>query len=169
MKSSIVFGASILFLPLAAMAANPAVSAQDKIFVQQAAIGGLAEVQEGQLATAQAGSASVKQFGQQMIEQHTPNNQALAALAKEKGLAVPATTDAAHMADAAALKNTTGAAFDTAYIAGQVTGHEKMEVLMETEIQSGGDTDLKAFAEKTLPVVQGHLKMAQQLQSQGKS
>jgi putative membrane protein len=168
-KSSIVFGVSILLFPLAAMAATPAVSAQDKIFIQQAAIGGMAEVQEGQLATAQAGSASVKQFGQQMIEQHTPNNQALAALAKEKGLTVPATTDAAHMADTAALKNTAGTAFDTAYIDGQVAGHKQMEQVMQTEIQNGSDSDLKAFAEKTLPVVQDHLKMAQQLQTQAKS
>jgi putative membrane protein len=168
-KSSIVIGASILLFPLAAMAADSAISAQDKIFVQQAAVGGLAEVQEGQLATAQGGSATVKRFGQQMIDQHTPNNQALVALAKAKGISVPATTDATHAADAAALKNSTGAAFDTAYIVGQVTGHKKMELLMETEIQSGSDTDLKAFAEKTLPVVQAHLKMAQQLQAQDKS
>jgi putative membrane protein len=168
-KRSIVVGASILLLPLGAMAANPAVSAEDKIFVQQAAIGGLAEVQEGQLAAAQGGSATVKRFGQQMVDQHTANNQALASLAKAKGISVPATTDATHAADAAALQKTTGAAFDIAYIAGQVTGHQKMELLMESEIQSGSDTDLKAFAEKTLPVVQGHLKMAQQLQAQDKS
>ena len=169
MKSSIVIGASILLFPLAAMAAESAISAQDKTFVQQAAIGGMAEVQEGQLATTQAGSTAVKQFGQQMIDQHTPNNQALATLAKEKGLIVPMTTDAAHMADAAALKNTTGTAFDTAYIAGQVAGHIQMEQVMQTEIQNGSDSDLKAFAEKTLPVVQDHLKMAQQLQTQAKS
>ena len=169
MKSLVVAGASILLFPLAAMAADSAISAQDKTFVQQAAIGGMAEVQEGQLATTQAGSAAVKQFGQQMIDQHTPNNQALAALAKEKGLVVPATTDAAHMADAAALKNTTGTAFDTAYIAGQVAGHIQMEQVMQTEIQSGSDPNLKAFAGKTLPVVQDHLKMAQQLQAQSKS
>ena len=169
MKRSIVMGATILLFPFGAMAANPAVSAEDKMFVQQAAIGGLAEVQEGQLAVAQGSSATVKRFGQQMIDQHTPNNQALATLAKEKGLLVPATTDAAHMADAAALKNTAGTAFDTAYIAGQVAGHIQMEQVMQTEIQSGSDPDLKAFAGKTLPVVQDHLKMAQQLQAQGKS
>jgi predicted outer membrane protein len=53
-KSFVVAGASILLFPLAAMAADSAISAQDKTFVQQAAIGGMAEVQEGQLATTQA-------------------------------------------------------------------------------------------------------------------
>jgi predicted outer membrane protein len=114
-KSSIVIGASVLLFPLAAIAAE-GISAQDKIFVQQAAVGGLAEVQEGQLAVSQGASATIKRFGQQMIDQHTSNNQALAALAKAKGISIPATTDAAHMANAAALKNTTGAAFDTASV-----------------------------------------------------
>jgi predicted outer membrane protein len=82
-KSSIVIGASVLLFPLAAIAAE-GISAQDKIFVQQAAVGGLAEVQEGQLAVSQGASATIKRFGQQMIDQHTSNNQALAALAKQK-------------------------------------------------------------------------------------
>jgi putative membrane protein len=87
------------------LAAETAISAQDKTFVQQAAIGGLAEVQEGPLATVRAASAAVKEFGQQMIDQHTPNNQALATLATAKGVSFSATMDEAHMADAAALKN----------------------------------------------------------------
>jgi putative membrane protein len=98
-----------------------------------------------------------------MIDQHTANNQALATLAQQKDVPVPAMTDATHMAAAIALKNTSGAAFDTAYIDGQVAGHNQKENVMQTEIASGSDPDLKAFAEKTLPVVRDHLKMAQQL------
>jgi putative membrane protein len=86
-KRSIVMGATILLFPFGAMAANPAVSAEDKM-LQQATIGGLAEVQEGQLAVAQGSSATVKRFGQQIIDQHTLNNQALATLAKAKGISV---------------------------------------------------------------------------------
>jgi predicted outer membrane protein len=35
---------------------------------------------------------------------------------------------------------------------------------MQSEIQSGSDSDLKAFAQKTLPTVQEHLRMAKQVQ-----
>jgi putative membrane protein len=115
------------------LAAETAISAQDKTFVQQAAIGGLAEVQEGPLATVRAASAAVKEFGQQMIDQHIPNNQALATLATAKGVCFSATMDEAHMADAAALKNAAGTAFDTAYIDGQVVGHKKMLQVMQAE------------------------------------
>ena len=78
-------------------------------------------------------------------------------------------TDAELSAKAAALKNTIGTALILPISMRQVTGHKKMELLMETTNQSGSDSDLRAFATKTLPVVQGDLKMAQQLQAQDKS
>ena len=99
-----------------------------------------------------------------MVTQHTENNQQLMTLAQSKGLMVPAGLDASHKAEAMALKNATGTGFDTAYITNQVAGHKAMEQVMKTEIQTGTDPDLKSFAEKTLPVVQDHLKMAEALQ-----
>ena len=164
MKLSIAFGACLALAPLAtAFAAGD--SAQDTTFVQQAAIGGMAEVQAGQLAVAKASRPAVKQFGRTMVAQHTANNQQLMTLAQSKSLAVPAALDAPHKAEAAALKNTTGTGFDTAYITDQIAGHKAMEQVMKTEIQTGTDPDLKAFAEKTLPVVQEHLRMAEALQA----
>src|SRR4029450_3766441 len=58
----------------------------DQLFVQQASSGGLAEVRAGQLATERAASAEVKQFGQQMVTDHTKANQELATLAQAKQL-----------------------------------------------------------------------------------
>ena len=44
-----------------------------------------------------------------------------------------------------------------------VADHKATIALFETEAKSGGDADLKAFAAKTLPALQEHLKMAQAL------
>jgi putative membrane protein len=162
-KLTLALGACLVLAPLAT--AFAAESAQDTSFVHQAAIGGMAEVQAGHLAETQAMAPAVKQFGQTMVAQHTANNQQLATLAKSKGLSVPMDLDAAHKADAMALKNTAGTSFDAAYITNQVTGHKAMAQVMETEIQKGSDPGLKAFAKKTLPVVEGHLKMAEALQA----
>lgn len=162
MKSSIVLGSFLSFATFAtALAAD---SAQDANFVQQASIGGMAEVQAGQVAVAQATMPSVKQFGRTMVMQHSKNNQQLMTLAKSRGLSVPSDLDGAHKAEAVALKNTTGTNFDSAYITNQIAGHKAMAQVMKTEIQSGTDPELKSFAEKTLPVVQDHLKMAEALQ-----
>ena len=164
MKSHLWASAILVALPLQAVFAADTPSAQDKTFVQQAAEGGMAEVQEGQLASSQAQSDKVKQFGQKMVKEHTENNQELMTLAQKKGLTPAAALDDKHTQEMAMLQKQADASFDHAYIMGQVTGHQAMASVMQTEIQSGSDPDLKAFAQKTLPVVQQHLQMAQQLQ-----
>jgi putative membrane protein len=66
------------------------------------------------------------------------------------------------------LQQASGADFDRMYI--QMSGvdaHQKMEALFQSEVSGGTDADLKAFASKTLPVVQMHLKMAQDMASGG--
>ena len=162
-----IFAAVVFATAPGAAALAATLSAQDQKFLEQAAVGGLAEVQEGQLALSQGKNDAVKQFGQQMIADHTPNNQELISIAQQKGIAPPAKLDPKHAEEAAKLEKQTGSAFDKAYITGQVMGHQQMEALMTSEISDGKDPDLKAFAQKTLPVVQEHLKMAQQLE--GKS
>ena len=48
-----------------------------------------------------------------------------------------------------------------------VDAHQKMEALFQGEVSGGSNADLKAFASKTLPTVQMHLKMAQDMSSGG--
>jgi putative membrane protein len=162
-KTQITLAASLFLGSITmAMAATP-LSVQDKAFIRQAAIGGMAEVQAGKMAVAKGGSTSVKEFGQHMIDDHVPNNQALMTLAQQKGAAVPASLDHAHEKQVTMLQKETGRSFDKAYIHGQIIGHEQMAQVMAVELKSGADPDLKAFAQKTLPVVEEHLKMARQL------
>ncbi len=163
MKAVVLLGVALTALPVASGMAAATLSAQDQTFIQQAALGGLSEVQAGQLAESKAQTPAVKQFGQHMIADHTPNNQELATLATQKGVTAPTKLDAFHAQQAASLQIQTGAAFDKAYIADEIAGHQQMAQLMQDEIASGTDPDLKAFAQKTMPVVQEHLTMAQQL------
>jgi putative membrane protein len=164
MKKMLVAAAVFASLPLAGAFAAP-LSAQDQMFVKQAAIGGMTEVRAGKLASRDAQAPEVRQFADKMVSDHTANDQALIALAKQKGVALPAGLDPQHQQMVATLRKTPKARFDQAYIQGQVAGHQKMEGVMQAEIQSGTDPDLKAFAQQTLPVVQDHLAMAQQMQS----
>jgi putative membrane protein len=158
---SLAMAAALAALPLACAIAAP--SSTDKMFVRQAAIGGLAEVQEGQLAQQMASSADVKQFGQTMVQQHTENNNELMQVAQQEGITVSPTLDAKHRKEAAMLQKKSGTAFDKTYVNDQIAGHKAMAQVMQSEITHGSDPALKAFAQKTLPVVQQHLQMAQQL------
>lgn len=135
----------------------------DQLFVQQASSGGLAEVRAGQLATERAASAEVKQFGQQMVTDHTKANQELATLAQAKQLPVATALDPKHQAMVEQLATLHGAEFDRVYLAGQVADHEQTVTLFTTQANKGQDAELKAFATKTLPTLQEHLRMVRAL------
>ncbi len=65
-------------------APNSGVSGQmmkDKIFLRKAAEGGLAEIQLGQLAAQKGSSQDVRDFGAQMVKDHTDLNDALKPIA----------------------------------------------------------------------------------------
>ncbi|MGK9167519.1 DUF4142 domain-containing protein [Inquilinus limosus] len=138
----------------------------DQVFAVAAARGGLAEVAFGKLAEAQGGSDAMRDFGRRMVRDHGRANDRLAELAKAAGIVLPDEMDAEHQAIHDRLKGLDGADFDRAYIASQITDHQVTAQLLEYEIGSGQDEDLKAFAAETLPVVFQHLQMAQRLHTE---
>jgi putative membrane protein len=143
------------------------VSSSDRKFAMTAAAGGMAEVEVSRLALTKASSAAVKQYAQKMIDDHTAANAELMQIASAKGIALPTAPDAKHRAMMAKMEKLSGAEFDHQYI--MMAGHKdhaKMEKLFRDESTRGRDADLKAFAAKTLPVVQAHLRMARDMHNQ---
>lgn len=138
-------------------------STRDKNFIMEAAIGGMAEVELGRLATQRGSSDAVKQFGQKMVDDHSSANTELTQLANSKGVNVPAELDAKHKADVAKFSKLSGAAFDKAYSKAMLDDHNKDVAAFERQSTSGTDPDLKAFAAKTLPTLKSHLDMAKAL------
>jgi len=136
-------------------------SSQDHKFVMDAAMGGLMEVELGRLAAQQGSSAAVKQFGQRMVDDHSAANTELMTLATSKGMTLPTALDEKHQEEVRKLSAMTGADFDRAYVKMMVSDHKKDVSEFEKQSTKGGDADLKAFAGKTLPTLQEHLKMIQ--------
>jgi putative membrane protein len=139
-------------------AANPA---GDQKFVIDAAHANLAEVELGKLAADKASSADVKKFAQQMVDDHTKANDELKTIAQNKNITLPSAIDAKHKAVADKLSKLSGESFDRAYMQEMVNGHRMVANQFRTESKSGKDADVKAWAAKTLPTVEEHLKMAQ--------
>jgi putative membrane protein len=135
----------------------------DQSFYMQAAEGGMAEVEVGKLAQTNGSSAAVKDFATQMVNDHGKANARLKSIAARKQVMLPAQPNAEHQATKKKLEGLTGAAFDAAYLQGQVADHEKVAALLEQEIAAGKDADAKGFAAETLPTVKAHLAMAQKL------
>jgi putative membrane protein len=138
----------------------------DRLFVQEATIGGRAEVELGQLAEQKGRAQAVKDFGRQMAADHGKANQQLAQLAQAANIPQPRDLDQEHKAMRAQLDKSGGAEFDLVYIRGQIADHQKAAQLLEWEIGFGQDPQLKAFASNVLPVVFRHLQTAQSIEQQ---
>lgn len=155
-SAALAIAALMLATPSIAQSATMA----DSSFVTKAAEGGMAEVNLGLLAIRTSKSTAVLAFARQMVTDHKKNNAQLAAIAKAEGRALPAGIGPANEATMAKLKAMSGSAFDRAYLAGQVSGHQQMLALMQSEAASGSDPKLVSFAKMTAPVVEQHLAIA---------
>jgi len=139
---------------------NSNLSALDRQFMFRAAQSGMAEVQLGQLAVQRAASNEVRQFGQQMIQDHTQANAQLMQLFRQKGIPAPQDIGQQHQAIQAQLSNLSGASFDQAYMNYMVQEHGQDVSLFEQEAQQGQDTQVRTWARQTLPTLQAHLQQA---------
>jgi len=133
----------------------------DVNFIYDAAKGGMAEVQLGQLAADKASSEDVKKFGQRMVSDHSKANDELKTLAQSKGITLPSDVDAKDKATHDRLAKMSGASFDRAYMQHMLSDHRKDVNEFKKESTSGKDPDVKAWASKTLPTLEEHLKEAQ--------
>ena len=138
-------------------------SAGDRNFVTMAAEDGHAEVELGKIAQQNGGSSGVKQFGQRMIDDHTKAGKELESIATKLGMTPPKAPGSKHEADIKKFSKLTGEKFDREYAEHMVKDHEKAVALFEKQAKNGDAEELKAFASKTLPTLQEHLKMARDL------
>jgi putative membrane protein len=143
-------------------------SSADSKFAKDAAMGGMEEVQLGQLAAQKATDPDVKSFGQRMVDDHTKANDQLKQVASQKGMTLPTDLSTLQKHDMDKLSAMSGAAFDKAYVSMMVKDHKKDVADFKKEAKSGKDSDLKSFASTTLPTLQDHLKMVQDISSKMK-
>jgi putative membrane protein len=146
-----------------AKAVNDNKPSGDNHFVMEVAAGGMAEVELGKLAADKASNADVKKFGQRMADDHSKANDALKSLAQSKQITLPSAIDAKHKATIDRLSKLSGEAFDRAYVQEMLKDHQKDVAAFRTESKSGKDPDVKAWASKTLPTLEEHLKLVQDL------
>jgi putative membrane protein len=136
---------------------------KEKTFVKEAAMGGMAEVELGRLAQQNAQNDDVKQFGARMVQDHTAANEQLMTIVAAKDVTVPQQLDQKHRQTFDKLEKMKGAEFDRAYMREMVEDHDKTVKKFRQEAQQGNDPDLKAFAQTTLPVLEQHHKLAQDI------
>ena len=135
----------------------------DKNFLREAAEGGVAEVQLGQLAVEKASDPQVKQFGQRMQDDHGRANEELKSLARPKGVQMPTSLSSKHQALKDKLSGLSGRQFDQQYMQAMVADHQHDVSEFQKAADGAQDEEVKKFAAKTMAVLQEHLKQSQQI------
>jgi len=140
--------------------AGIAVVEDDAKFVVDAANGGMTEVELSKLAQQKGSNAKAKGFANMMVLDHDMANAELKAIAKTKNVTLPDSLNTDSKKAWENLSKKSGVDFDKAYISAMVDDHKKTVSLFEDASKNLKDPDLRAFVDKTLPVIKGHLSKA---------
>jgi putative membrane protein len=130
------------------------------------------DIDAGKLAQKQAGTKEVRDFGQQMVTDHTAVNKSATDLVKKLNVKPEANDTSASLkkggdANVAKLNKLRGNAFDKAYVDNEVTYHQAViDAVDKTLLPNAKNPDLKALIEKVRPALVQHLDHAKHLQAQ---
>ena len=140
---------------------------EDSMFVMEAAMGGMMEVEAGRIAQQNAASQRVKDFGAMMERDHSQANNELKSLVSSRGIMIPDSLSGNMRKHIESMRKMTGKSFDSHYMNMMLTDHKKDVSKFEKQSTSATDNDLKNWATKTLPTLKTHLDSAQAI-SKGK-
>ena len=134
------------------------------------------DVDAGKLAGKQGSTQAVKDFGNQMVTDHTAVNKQATDLAAKLNVKPEANDTSASLRkggdeNVAKLEKLKGKAFDKAYVDHEVAYHQAViDAVDKTLLPSARNAELKALIEKVRPALVQHLDHAKHLQQElGKS
>ena len=135
------------------------------VFVREAAIGNMSEVELGRLALSNSSNADVKQFGQRMIDDHTKALEGLKAVAAKESFQVPSALDDKQRAVKERLGKLSGGDFDRAYVKEMVKDHNEGVRAFQREARYGTNAAIRDYASQTLPTLQEHQRLISNIDS----
>jgi putative membrane protein len=131
-------------------------------FVTEAAQSDMFEIQSGKLAASKT-QGDVQKFANQMVTDHTKTTDEMKGLAPSANAPLPTEMDSSQQSMLDKLKGLNGDDFRKQYISDQVSAHKTAVSLFQRYGKSGDNEKLKAWANATLPTIQHHLDMANDL------
>ena len=131
-----------------------------------------AEIQLSKRAARKAASPAVKRVAARLAADHAKNREEERALAQKLNITLtPAGGAEASAADSMALpsdlQGKTGRTFDKAFIEHEIKDHEDNIQKIQTQLlPAASNPEVKAYLQKTLTAMQGHLASLKQVQQQ---
>jgi putative membrane protein len=141
-------------------------SKMTKKFVETASAAGMFEIDSSKIALEKSSNDQIKQFAQQMVDDHSKAADALKAAASEDQkvyLSDKETKD--QVKEIEKLNKADAKDFDKEYVKAQVKAHDEAVDLFKKYSEKGDDAELKEFATNTLPTLQHHKTMIDDIHS----
>jgi len=139
-------------------------SRHERLFLRHAAEGGNAELEASKLVATKTADPAVKKFAQAVAADQQSIVAELRQLALAKDVKLPDEPSKMQQASIAKLAKLDGARFDKEYSREiGVLAHKDSVALFQQAQKKAKDADVKAFASKTLPLLEQELKMGQLL------
>ncbi|WP_448203106.1 DUF4142 domain-containing protein [Azospirillum sp. sgz302134] len=138
-------------------------------FAQQAASGGIFEVESSRLAMDRSSVEGVRGFANKMVQDHTLGNQQLMALSRANGITPEPVLTGHQQQMMTQMQGLSGRDFDRQYLVNQVLAHQETIRQYEAARTSTdpGMQPFREFAAQALPMLQQHLQQAQALAGSG--
>jgi putative membrane protein len=170
----IIVAALALALAGNAALAQQKTAAQQKLpaasvaFAKKVASGNAFAIQSSELAQDRAQSSDVKALARQMVAEHTKLGEDFKAAAQAANIAAPLPEQptAKQKTTLSSLRSAKGAAFDKAYLNGQLKGHKEAVAVLRKYAKSGRTAQLKEFAQSALPTMEQNLSKLTELRKQ---
>lgn len=133
-------------------------------FVREVAISDMFEIEANKLGQ-ERGTPAQKAFAAQMVTDHTKTSNELKQMVSggKVQAEIPAALDSSHQSKLDRLKSKNGDDFASEFNTQQVDAHKDAVNLFDRYSKGGDDPELKSWAGKTLPALQHHLDMANNL------
>jgi len=147
--------------------ASRAPGADDRQFMRTAAQSGRFEVAAGQIAQSQGQTAGVRQYGQRLVHDHTAADRKLQHIAANFAITLPGTPAPEQQHILERLRGVHGASFDSEFMEQVgVESHDRAIALFQQEANApSADPALQHYARATLPTLEQHRRIAQQVQA----
>jgi putative membrane protein len=151
----------------AGTASSASVNSDDRDIMQDLAHAHHAEIEGARLALDKSQNERVRQFAQQMIDDHGQAQIDLQQLAQLKGVKLPQEANLAHKTLSTAMRLLPADVFDRQYIARMgVNDNQRTVEMLQRAQKTTKDAELQALLQRQLAMAEAHLTVARKLNSQ---
>ena len=140
-------------------------SPADKHFMMEAEKANVDERAVGRLALQKSQNSEVRDYAQDLVDDHSKALENLVKLMQKQGVNQPSTLKESESQPVSKLQNLSGAEFDREFLSIMVKDHEKAIQKFQNEANTGQDKDVKDYASDMESTLQKHLDRAKELQS----